>query len=52
MKKYILLIIGIMEIIISFIWMTLSQSSTGLYLFLASMGGVTIKKGIDKIKSK
>lgn len=48
---YALLIVGIIELIISFVWMVLSQSSTGLYLILASISGATIKAGIDKIKA-
>ena len=51
-KMYALLIVGITELIISFVWMVISQSSTGLYLILAFIGGATIKAGIDKINNK
>ncbi len=52
MKKYALLIVGIAGLIASFIWMSFSKSSTGLFLLLAGMSGVTIEKGICNMKSK
>ncbi len=52
MKKYILLIVGIIELIVSFIWMILSRSSTGLFLVLAAISGATIEHGIEKIRKR
>lgn len=50
MKKYTLLMIGIIELILSFIWMTISQSVVGPHLALVAISGITIEKGIEKIR--
>lgn len=47
-KKRIRFILGIVCIIGSFIWMLLSQSSTGPFLILAGAGGVLLADGIIK----
>lgn len=52
MKKYTVLIIGIIGLITSFIWMLFSQASTGRFLLLASISGATIINGMDKNKNK
>lgn len=51
MKKCAVLIIGMAGLIVSFIWMLLSQSSTGWFLLLASMSGAAIGRGIAIIKN-
>ncbi len=50
MKKYTVLIIGIVLFIASFIWMILSQSSTGPFLLLASVSGALIFEGVQRVK--
>lgn len=52
MKKYAVHIIGIAGLIASFIWMLISQSSTGWFLLLAGLSGSTIWRGITIIKHK
>lgn len=47
-KKSITFIVGIICLIVSFIWMLLSQSSTGPFLFLSGAGGALIANGIGK----
>ena len=50
MKKYIVLILGILLLIISFIWMILSETSTGPFLVLSAISGATIAEGIHQVK--
>lgn len=50
MKKYTVLIIGIVLLIVSFIWMIISRSSTGLFLILGGAGGAVITEGVFRIK--
>ncbi len=52
MKKYTLILIGIVELILSFIWMTISQSVIGPHLVLIAISGMTIEKGIEKIRKR
>ena len=52
MKKYVMLTIGIAELIAGIIWMLLSQSSTGLFLLFAGLSGSAIWRGITIIKHK
>ena len=52
MKKYTVLIIGIVLLIVRIIWMVLSQSSTGLFVGLAAISGWLITEGIFRIKKK
>ena len=51
-KKYVMLTIGIAELIAGIIWMLLSQSSTGLFLLFAGLSGSAIWRGITIIKHK
>lgn len=51
MKKYIILLIGVLCLIGSFIWMILSQASTGPFLILGSIGGAIICEGIHRLKT-
>lgn len=44
-KKRILIILGIICLVGSFIWMLRSQSSTGPFLFLAGAGGALLANG-------
>ena len=50
MKKYIVLILGILLLIISFIWMILSETSTGPFLVLSEISGATIAEGIHQVR--
>ena len=43
----ILVILGIICLVGSFIWMLISQSSTGPFLFLAGAGGALLADGIS-----
>lgn len=52
MKKYIVLIIGVILLILSFAWMVFSKTSTGPFLFLASASGAIIVEGIHKVRKK
>ena len=52
MKTYIVLIIGIVSIVASFVWMVLLKTSTGPFLVLATVSGVIIEEGIDRIKKE
>lgn len=52
MKKYMLLIIGIILLAVSFIWMVISQSSTGMFLILGGASGRIIVEGIFRIKKE
>lgn len=52
MKKYGLLIIGIIGLIASFVWMVLSHSSVGGFLIVACISGAVLGKGIGDIKGK
>lgn len=52
MKKFSVLLIGILCLIASFIWMVLSQSSTGPFLILGSISGAIIMEGIHRIRRK
>lgn len=46
-RKRILIILGIICLIGSFIWMLISQASTGPFLFLAGAGGALLADGIS-----
>ena len=50
MKKYIVLILGILLLIISFIWMILSETSTGPFLVLSAISGAKIAEGIHQVR--
>ena len=50
MKKYIVLILGILLLIISFIWMILSETSTGPFLVLSAISRATIAEGIHQVR--
>lgn len=52
MKKYNLLIIGIILLILSFVWMIIEKAGTGPFLVLGSISAVVIVEGIYKIKKK
>ncbi|MGN0365943.1 MAG: hypothetical protein ACI4E5_08420 [Suilimivivens sp.] len=52
MKKYMVLILGILLLIISFVWMILSQTSTGPFLILSTISGATIVEGIHQVRKK
>jgi uncharacterized membrane protein YbaN (DUF454 family) len=52
MKKYIVLILGILLLIISFVWMILSKSSTDSFLILSAIGGATLVEGIHKVRKR
>lgn len=44
------LIIGIICLLIGFVWMVLSETSAGLYLVLAAAGGALIFEGMFLVK--
>lgn len=46
-RKRILIILGIICLVGSFIWMLISQSSTGPFLFFAGAGGALLADGIS-----
>lgn len=50
MKKCRILIIGILLLIISFVWMLIAKASTGPFLILAGISGLVTVKGIDELK--
>ena len=50
MKKYIVLVLGILLLIISFVWMILSETSTGPYLILSAISGAIIVEGIHQVR--
>lgn len=52
MKKYIVLILGVLLLIISFVWMILSKTSAGPYFILAAISGSTISEGIRQVRKK
>ena len=51
MRKYSILLIGILCLLASLIWMVLSQSSTGPFLILAAISGALIIEGAAAMKS-
>ncbi len=50
MRKYVLLMIGIICLIGSFIWMCASKQSTGPFLILGAVSGAIIVEGIARLK--
>lgn len=49
-KGFCLLVIGMICLLIGFIWMVLSETTIGLYLILAAVGGALIFEGLVMVK--
>lgn len=52
MRRYLILIFGILLLIGSFVWMVLSQHSTGPFLILGAISGAIIVEGIHRVRKK
>lgn len=50
MKRYSVLIIGIVLLISSFVWMLLCGESTGPFLLLGAVSGAIIVEGIHRLR--
>jgi len=52
MKKYIVLLIGILLLVVSFVWMVASEGSTGPFLLLGGISGAVIVEGIHRLRKR
>ena len=52
MKKYTVIILGILLLIISFIWMISSEASTGPFFILSATSGAIIVEGIHQVRKR
>lgn len=52
MKKYSVLIIGIILLILSVVWMMFIKASTGPFLSLGALSGAVIGDGIYRLRKK
>ena len=52
MKRYVVLIIGILCLIAAFVWMCILKESAGPFLILGALSGALIVEGIHQIRKK
>lgn len=52
MKKYMVLLIGILFLVVSFIWMVLLGESTGPFWVLSAIGGAIMVEGIHRLRKR